>query len=159
MDGDAGEEAELGRVSTARVSRVRLLHQHQQSDDAEEHHHQQSDDAAEEHQHQQRKEPTAREPMRRTARSTTAAPRAGVDLLLLDLLLLGRVSTCCSLGGCRRRGAARIEGRRRGAAQIETVARVRSDLGADRKGGRRGRRLGRPHLIVSEAYSLRVRLR
>jgi hypothetical protein len=30
-----------------------------------------------------------------------AAPRAGVDLLLLDLLLLGRVSTCCSSGGCR----------------------------------------------------------
>jgi hypothetical protein len=86
-------------LGSKQVSRVWLLHQHQQSDDAEEHHHQQSDDDAEEHQHQQRKEPTTREPMRRTsrelmrrtARSTTAAPRAGVGLLLLDLR---------SLGGC-----------------------------------------------------------
>jgi hypothetical protein len=39
-------------LGSKQVSRVRLLHQHQQSDDAEEHHHQQSDDDAEEHQHQ-----------------------------------------------------------------------------------------------------------
>jgi hypothetical protein len=129
-------------LGSKQVSRVRLLPAKTQSDDAEEHQHQQrkewrsatslgQSDDAEEHQHQQRKEPTAREPMRRTARSMTAAPRAGVDLLLLDLLLLGRVSTCCSLGGCRRRGAARIEGRRRGAARIETKLgkkRARRDL-------------------------------
>jgi hypothetical protein len=71
-------------LGSKQVSRVRLLAPKTQSDDAEEHQHRQrkewwsaislgQSDDAEEHHHQQRKEPTAREPMRRMARSTTAA--------------------------------------------------------------------------------------